>query len=285
MTLNPREFFATVLRGLAQVAFADSLRAGALVLTAIACISPWGAFGALLGAVVGTVVGLVLRSYPRGLWAIGLNGYNAAIVGILWGGLFASGVWDVLYFMLALLLCISLEELLRHALGYAQQPILSAPAVLTAYGIAALFEIRGDLFWVSQLALPLGPSGVAISIACVLAALATVSIRATIQVVVLSTVAAIVAGLAFSTDIPGLWGLWAFAVPPASFGIQAIFLADRPGSALAGAFAALASFVIWVAWVGSGFKSILPPLMFPFIIATWITLYLFRRLDQTQPES
>ncbi len=273
---------SAVLYGLAQISFTSSHIAGILVFAAIACISPWGALAAAGGAIIGTTAGRLLDAYPEALWCAGLSGYNAAIVGIMWGGLLASGIPDLPFLLVALMMCIALEEILRRLLGHIDLPMLSLPAVLTAYAIAAIFAYRGETFWVNQLDLPFGIPGITISIACIVVAIATVSIRAAIQTVIMSALLAIVASRIFDRDIAELWSLWAFAVAPANFGVQAIFFADRTIDSVAGIFASLTSFALWAAWMSSELTSNLPPLMLPFIVATWITLLLFRRLGREQ---
>jgi urea transporter len=278
--LTPSAVASAVLLGLAQVSFTSSRIAGGLVLAAIACISPWGAVAAMVGAIIGTIAGWLLDAYSEPLWSAGLSGYNAAIVGIMWGGLLASGIPDLPFLLVAFIMCILLEELLRRLLGYADLPMLSLPAVLTAYTIAAIYTYRGDTFWINLLDLPFGTPGITISIACVVAALATVSIRATIQTVVVSALLTIVANQIFDRDIAELWSLWAFAVAPANFGVQAIFLTDRTIGSVGGLFASLVSFALWAAWISSGLMKLMPPLMMPFIIATWMTIILFRKLGR-----
>lgn len=278
--MTPSSVASAVLLGLAQISFTTSRIAGGLVLAAIACISPWGAIAALCGALIGTLAGWLLEAYPEPLWSAGLSGYNAAIVGIMWGGLLASGVPDLLFLAGALMLCILLEELCRRLFGIADLPMLSLPAVLTAYAIATIYEYRGQTFWVNQIDLPFGVSGISLSIACVVAALATVSVRATIQTLIITALLSFVASQIYAEDIKDLWSLWAFALAPANFGVQAIFLTDRIIGAVGGLFASLLSFSLWAAWTGTGLMEWMPPLMLPFIVATWLTVLLFRQVDR-----
>ena len=58
-----RDVGTTMLRGLAQLAFADSARAGSFLLSAIALVSLPGAVGAVLGVAVGTVAGRILPGF------------------------------------------------------------------------------------------------------------------------------------------------------------------------------------------------------------------------------
>ena len=266
-----------VLRGLAQIAFSDTPVGGILVLVAIACVSPWSACGALLGAVAGTAAGYALAIYPRYLWELGLSGYNAAIVGIFWGGLFANGTQDIPFFLLALVLCVLLEMGLKRVLGLLNLPVLSLPAVLTGYIITGLYVALGHWFWVAPPPLPFGFAGVFVAIACIIVVMSAVSMVACLQVVALCALSAVVGSLIFHIDIMALWGLWAFTVAPASFAIHAIFLAETPTASLAGILAALVGAIIWITWLASGLGSIVPPLLLPFIIASWVSIIMFRR--------
>ena len=84
-------WFQVVLRGLAQVAFAERPIAGVLVLAGIAVLIPASAVGALAGALAGAVAGRLQGTLNRAPWEAGLSVPNPAIVCIPWGGAAASG--------------------------------------------------------------------------------------------------------------------------------------------------------------------------------------------------
>jgi hypothetical protein len=107
--------------------------------------------------------------------------------------------------------------------------------------------------------------------------MSAVSMVACLQVVALCALSAVAGSLIFHIDIMALWGLWAFTVAPASFGIHAIFLAETPTASLAGILAALVGAIIWITWIASGLGSLVPPLLLPFIVASWVSIIMFRR--------
>jgi hypothetical protein len=236
------------LRGLAQLVFAERVDAGVLVLLAIALVSPWCALGSFLGSVFGSVAGRVLPIYTRTEWRLGLAGFNGAIIGILWGGFFASGAPRPLLFAAALTLCVLMEAVLRALLRPLSLPPLSMPAVLAAMLIDSVLAPPGTWFWMSAGAPPLGTGGIYAAIVCVVLAAATRHQAATLQALVLAAVA-----MWLATSVPGLAppdssGLWAFAVAPASFAAQALL---APG-VLAGRLAGLAAAVLAAGWPRCG---------------------------------
>ena len=277
--MSIRLAFDVTFRGLAQLAFAESPLAGALVLFAIACLSPWGAFAAIIGTLWGTAAGFWRPVCPRESWLMGLSGYNPAIIGILWGGFFLSGRPDAAEFAAALIICVALDTGLRRLLAIWQLPVLSMPAVITAYLAAIYYASHNQWFWLDGVSMPLGRASIVASAICIVAAMATVSVPATIQTVVLSLISAVLAARVFDVDIMVLWGLWAFTVAPANFAIQAIFIPDPKRGQVAGFFAAILGALIWSIWVFGGFVT-LPPLLAPFILATWVTMVLFRFISR-----
>jgi NAD-dependent deacetylase len=269
------------LRGLAQLVFAERVDAGVLVLLAIALVSPWCALGSFLGSVFGSVAGRVLPIYTRTEWRLGLAGFNGAIIGILWGGFFASGAPRPLLFAAALTLCVLMEAVLRALLRPLSLPPLSMPAVLAAMLIDFVLAPPGTWFWMSAGAPPLGTGGIYAAIVCVVLAAATRHQAATLQALVLAAVA-----MWLATSVPGLAppdssGLWAFAVAPASFAAQALLAPGVLAGRLAGLAAAVLAAGIWYAWQLTGLAGLVQPLLLPYIAAAWMAALWLRRYGRT----
>jgi NAD-dependent deacetylase len=261
-----------ILRGLAQVAFADSAWAGLLVLAGTAVVAPWSALGALTGAVVGTVAGRFHGSFNGPEWELGLGGPNPAIVGILWGGALAGDTVAVALFALALLGCIGLEQVMRPLLARIHLPVLSAPAMVVTFLVVSVYGVFGGSFWHDPGLLPFGEGGVAVAILLIVAAMATKSPAATLQTVVVVATVAVVSGWLMGGRILGPVGLWAFAAAPAAFGMHAVFLAGSAAGSRAGLLAAILAAGLWFAWMVSPLAALVPPLLIPFILATWLAM-------------
>ncbi|MEH6824979.1 MAG: urea transporter [Motiliproteus sp.] len=280
-------WFLVSLRGLAQLAFADRAWAGALVLTGIALISPWAAVGAVTGVLCGTLAGYALPTYTRADWRIGLSGFNSAIIGLVWGGFFANNEWKLAGLTLTLMLCVTLEWLLRKLLARWDLPMLSMPAMVALSLTLLAYLLADQPFWPPQPPLPFGSTGIVVAVLCVIAAMTSQSVIATLQAVVLSAATALLFSVILGVDGLALSGLWALVVAPASFGLHGVFFAGTLTGALAGLVAALIAILIWSLWTFSDLALSINPLVAPFIIGSWLALLLLRRFSNPillQPE-
>ena len=267
------------LRGLAQVAFSESPWAGLLVIGSIVLLAPWSALGAVAGGLVGLVAGRYQKSLSEAQWEAGLAGFNPAIVGILWGLTYAAGETGLGALALLLGGSIAIEYVMRPVLARAELPLMSMPAMVTAYLATAVFATFDATFWQHAAPPVLGNFGLALAAVMIVAALATQSIRATVLTV------AVVAAVYVAAWLPGLTllgsqGLWGFTVAPAVFGIFGVFLAGSNRGALAALFGGALSTLLWTLWVNTPLQSMVPPSLVPFILGTWITLGVFARLSR-----
>jgi NAD-dependent deacetylase len=269
------------LRGLAQLVFAERADAGLLVLAAIWLVAPWSALGAVLGAAFGSAAGYVLPTYTRAEWKLGLAGFNGAIVGILWGGFLASGAPQPLLFTAVLCLCLILEAALKAVLRPVALPPLSMPAVATAMLVSFALAPTGTWFWISAGEPPLATTGVHIAVICVVLAAASKHQTATLQAMILSAAAVWLAADALGLSPLHSAGLWAFAVAPASFAAQALLVPGVMAGAAAGLLAAGFATAIWFAWYLSGLMGVAQPLLAPFVLGTWISVWALRRHGRT----
>ncbi len=273
---GPEVWLRALLRGCAQVAFCDSPLAGALVLSGVTLMSPHNGLGMLLGALFGTVAGRFVSAYQREEWAWGLAGFNPAIIGLLWGGFFASGEVHPALLVPILALGMSLDVALRHPLGRLRLPALSAGALITVYLISVAAAPRGSWFWTAVPASAFVPFGL-LGAACFVTAMALKSPFASIWALLISTIVFIASWLS-GHDPRTLVGLWGITVPLASFGVHAVFMRGSLAGGIAGTLAAFLAAVIWFVWDASPAGRWLPPLLVPFILGVWLSMILMRRL-------
>ncbi len=272
-------FVQTLFRGLAQLAFCGRPLAGALILAGLALISPWGAAGALAGAAFGTIAGVFCWIYTRAEWESGLAGFNTAIVGILWGGFFAEGAFDVPLFVTVLSVCVGLEFVLRRILAHVSLPALAMPAVATAMTVSWALAAPGTWFWIEAPASPLGTPGVFLGGLCIVTAMAITHSLATAWALCLGALAFLLVGQ--GNNGFAYTGLWALSVPLAFFAMQTVFLRDSLAGSVGGAIAALSAGMIWLSWTTSGAADIAPPLLAPLALGLWLSIAAMRRMRRT----
>ena len=265
-----------LLRGCAQVAFCDSPLAGALVLSGVTLMSPHNGLGMLLGALFGTVAGRFVSAYEREEWAWGLAGFNPAIIGLLWGGFFASGEIHPALLVPILALGMAFDVALRQLLGRLRLPALSAGALITVYLVSLAAAPRGSWFWTTVPANAFIPFGL-LGAACFVTAMALKSPFACTWALSMSAITFIASWLS-GHDPRTLVGLWGITVPLASFGVHAVFMRGSLAGGIAGALAAFLAAVIWFVWDASPVGRWLPPLLVPFILGVWLSMVLMRKL-------
>lgn len=117
-----KDFPRTVLRGIGQVMFQDSMWTGLLFLAGIFCGaylegSPLVGWGALTGVVVSTLTGYLLR-LPDNNGAQGLWGFNGVLVGCAFPTFMGNTVW----MWLALVLCSAMTTWVRSGLNNIMTP-------------------------------------------------------------------------------------------------------------------------------------------------------------------
>lgn len=279
MVSNSKNWTLVYLRGLAQVGFSESPWAGLLVLGAIVVLAPWSAAGACVGGLVGLVAGRFQKNLGGAQWEAGVSGFNPAIVGIFWGLTYAAGEAGLGILALLLAVCVGIEYVMRPVFVRLQLPLLSMPAMVTAYLAAGMFALSDAVFWQHLPPLVPGNYGLALAAAMIGAAIATQSLRAA------ALTAFVVAMVLGAAELPGFsligaQGLWAFTVGPVVFGIYGVFLPNSNRGALAALFGAGLAALFWISWVSTPLQSLAPPSLVPFILATWITLTAFSRLSQ-----
>jgi len=261
----------STLNGLGQIVFSDRPVSGLLVLAGFLSIEPWAAVGALAGALLGALASSVLKTWNRVETSYGLAGANLAIVGASFAFV-ASEALRPLTVLIAVIVCIAIEAGARRLLQPLGLPGLSFPAVAALSLLTGLHGAFGQPFWAEAGKLPADAITIAIPVLLFASAAAIKSWQAAALSGALTTAAALASGYMLNDGWLGPIGLWAFAVAPAAFGIYAVFLAGSRIGAFCGIAAAALAAAIWAGWMASPLAAAVPPLLVPFIFATWITL-------------
>jgi len=264
------------LNGLGQIVFSDRPVSGLLVLAGFLSIEPWAAAGALAGALIGTLVSPVFQIWNRVETSLGLAGANLAVIGASCAFLTMEALRPLTVLILVVL-CLGIEAGARRIMKPIGLPTLSFPAVAALSLVTGLLALYGKPFWAKTGALPADAIAIVVPVLLFSAATAIKSLRAAALAGAL-TAAAAVLSIVFLGDkgFVGPIGLWAFTVAPAAFGVYAIFLAGSRMGIVGGVAAALLGTVIWAGWTAGPLAVAVPPLLFPFILATWITLLAVR---------
>ena len=137
---NFNNHFTVQCRSFAQLAFLDRQSSGLLIVLAIALVSVWAAFAALLGVLINNSLSLLIKDYTVQEWRLGIAGYNGAIVGMYWGDSILS-IKGLCLFLVTLLVCLLIECRLRALLIPKQLPILSLPAIASIWVIVLTISL------------------------------------------------------------------------------------------------------------------------------------------------
>lgn len=272
-----KAYIEAILRAVAQVIFCERATAGLLVLAAVAALAPWTAAGALGGAAAGTLMGSA--GDDRGDdWRLGLAGFNAAIVGMLWGGPLARLGAAASLFVVALLGCIALENLLRPYFRRLGAPMLGTPALLIGWISDWTFRVFGDSLWIQPGVMPLGEWSLPLAIICIGLAVATKSPAAAVVVAALAAIASSWSAWWFGMDGMGPVTLWAYAVAPAAIGGFLIAPLPFAPALVAALLAAALAAVTWFFWIYTPLVAALPPLLAPCLVGIWgaVVLIVYR---------
>lgn len=263
------------LNALAQVAFLDKPVQGALLLVAVALLSPWSAVGAGLGAAIAVLAGRRLFDQSAAEWASGIGGYDGALVGLAWSGVLARGGGASVLFPLAVLACLAMRPPICRLAGKWHLPVLGLSGLITVWISVYVFTVLGADFWSFDRTPAPGMAEYAGAILALAGAMAAKNLKAAaVAAMGAAAAAAILLSLGGDPRTIGSAGLWAFAVAPALFAFPATLLPGCRQGWLAGFTAALAASLIWFAWPQFALLSAVPPLMAPLFIGIWIAVLL-----------
>jgi len=128
INVNFKNHFSVQWRSFAQLAFLDRQSSGLLIFVAIALVSVWSAFAAIVAVLISNSLSPLIKDYTVQEWRLGIAGYNGAIVGMYWGDSILS-IKGLCLFLITLLVCLFFEFRLRAILIPRQLPVLSLPAM------------------------------------------------------------------------------------------------------------------------------------------------------------
>ena len=277
---NFNNHFTVQCRSFAQLAFLDRQSSGLLIVLAIALVSVWAAFAALLGVLINNSLSLLIKDYTVQEWRLGIAGYNGAIVGMYWGDSILS-IKGLCLFLVTLLVCLLIECRLRALLIPKQLPILSLPAIASIWVIVltiSLFSLDTNHILFTGAAVPaLQVYSREVAIILVVSAMAYQFPMATLQTLVISLIGGLVAQWLTGMSLYALVDLWAINLALAYFSIKTLFLKHARLASLAATGSALLAWMIWYFWLITGLEQLSAPLLIPFILSSLITLSLYRR--------
>jgi NAD-dependent SIR2 family protein deacetylase len=266
--MGSKAYIAATLSGVAQMVFCEGALPGLFVLAAVAALAPWTALAALGGAALATLVAASAKD-GREDWRLGLAGFNAAIVGMFWGGPLARLGATASLYPIALLGCIAVEALLRPHFRRFGMPMLGTPALLIGWVSDWTFRAFGDSLWPQPGTLPLGDWSLPLAIASIALAISMRSVAAAVTVGAAASIACSWSAWWFGIDGMGPVTLWAYAVAPAALGgfliVPLVPLYAIGAALLAGSLAA----AVWFIWIYTPLVATLPPLLAPCLIGVW----------------
>jgi urea transporter len=258
-----------ILAGLAQLGFCSQPLPGVLTALGLAAYSPWMLLGAVAGCAIGTAVERWGTGLDHKLWRDGIGGFNPAILGILGSGMFAARDPRISVLILLFALCAVLAAAMRKPMARVGLFGLSAPAYLTALGASLVLSGPESWWWTGVApAETLGPAGIWITIAAVMAAITWESPGAAGWTVCSSLCACILVSLS-GGQLAETVGLWGIVVPLSAFGAQRLLAWRSPAAPAIAMSAAAVSAAVWWLWHVLQFDRVAPPLVAPVILTLW----------------
>lgn len=277
-----RDAIAIWLRAIAQVTFCADASAGVLVLAAVFAVSPSSAIAAAIGAGLATLLNRPSSHDEEDRWRAGLTGYNGAIVGLFWGGMFAQFSPWLALFPVALVICVLIERPIARWFAAWNLPPLALAATLVGWGSDIGFRALGLSFWHHPGAMPFGVAGIVVAVALIFVALW----RARLRGAALNMLLAILfAGLSYwLTDFNflALASLWAFTAIPIAFALYGVYLVGNDGAGIATFFATVLGITSCALCLVSLSFLPVPPLLAPFMLTVWGTLWFVARQANAQ---
>lgn len=261
------------LRGIAQIAFCGDAPSGVLVLAAACAVSPSSAAAAAIGGAVATLVNRPSRGDPQDEWRAGLTGYNGAIIGLLWGGALAQGGIGLALFPFALAIGLLIERPIARQFAAWNLPPLAVAATLVGWGSHLAYGALGLSFWHHPGALPLGDAGLALACALIFLALWRTRPSGAILTAVLALLIAVLFDWQTEFDAVALAGLWAFTAAPIVFALYGVYLVDSRGAGAVTFLACVPGVAVSALWFAYLHITPVPPLLAPFMLTVWATLW------------
>ena len=280
INVNFKNHLSVQWRSFAQLAFLDRQSSGLLIFLAIAFVSVWSAFAAIVAVLISNSLSLLIKDYTVQEWRLGIAGYNGAIVGMYWGDSILS-IKGLCLFLITLLVCLFFEFRLRSILIPRQLPVLSLPAMASISVIVltiSLLSIDTNHLLFSGAAEPiLQTYSREVAIILVVSAMAYQYPLATLQTLGISLAGGLLAQWLTGLNLYALVDLWAINLALAYFSIKTLFFKHSSLATLAAIFNTVLAGGIWYVWIITGLEQLSAPLLFPFIMSSLITLVFFRQ--------
>lgn len=263
-----------------QLVFSDRIFSGLFVWLGLFFLYPWNALGSIVATVMAVVMHRFLPVYTDAQQEAGWSGFNAAIVGLFWGGALADGSFNIFILVLVVVVTVFLEAILVRLLALFQLPLLSSPAMISIILFSLLLASSGEWYWLSIVAQYWDGLDRYIGVGCLIVAMAIMNVAATGWALTFAA-ATFVALEIVGIDAYEHVGLWALNIPLGVFAALAIFFIAPIYKQVATGITVLTIIAIWAVWHISYLHDYIQPIMVPMIISLWITLYLVRKYQSS----
>ncbi len=262
----------------AQLVFSDRVLSGLLVWLGIFFIYPWSAIGSVIAVCVAVLIHFFLNVYTHEQQEAGWSGFNAAIVGIFWGGGLANNSASITLLLVAVLLTIFLEALFKHALNNFKLPILSSPSMVTILMFSLILSENGQWYWTSVLAQYWYGYDVYMGVICIVIAMVLMNISATGWALSMAAMSFLLLDM-IGVDVQQHLGFWALNVPLVVFAVLGVFFFNPLHKIFTALVAVTVVSLVWILWFITPLQDWIPPIVIPMILAIWVTLLAFKKYE------
>ena len=263
-----------------QLVFSDRIFSGLFVWLGLFFLYPWNALGSIFAVIMAVVMHRFLPIYTDAQQEAGWSGFNAAIVGLFWGGALADGSFSIFILIFAVVVTVLIEAVLVRLLALFQLPQLSSPAMITIILFSLLLASSGEWYWLSIVAQYWDGLDKYIGVGCLVVAMALMNVAATGWALAFAASTFMALEVA-DIDAYQHVGLWALNIPLGVFAALAIFFIAPIYKQVATGIIVLIIIAIWVVWHISYLHDYIQPIVVPMIISIWITLYLVRKYQSS----
>ena len=256
-----------------QLVFSDRIFSGLFVWLGLFFLYPWNALGGLLAVLIAVTIHQFLPIYTTQQQAAGWSGFNAAIVGLFWGGALANNSYSILVLLVAIVCVLAFEAIFIKILRRWSLPILSSPAMLVVLLFSILLAQNGEWYWVSVLAGYWYEMDQYLGIACLIIAMSVMNVSATGWALALAAVfyaLVLIAGF----DVSEHLALWALNIPLGVFAVLAVFFVAPIHRKIAAGITVVVICIIWLVWHITPLNDLVQPIVVPMICGIWSALFL-----------
>ena len=280
MMLNFNACVSAFVVSFSQLLFSDRALSGLFVWLGLFFLYPWNALGSIVAVLIAIIVHRLLHIYTLEQQLAGWSGFNAAIVGLFWGGGIADSSANFLYLLIAVAVTILLELLLGRMLRRMHLPILSSPAMITIVLFSLLLANTGEWYWVTVVAQYWNGYDQYIGIVCLIIAMSIMNFTATGWSLAFSALVYLSLELT-EFEVYNHVGLWALNIPLSIFAVLAVFYNTTIHKSVAVVTATFIVSIIWILWHVTNLNDYIQPIVIPMIISLWVTIYILRKYQSS----